>query len=185
MPSAIVLIWSIVSILLLLGGIGGLVWYHVRQYDLWRADLEPETGYAKEDFLTDAAITPSMLATAKYFWVVTVLFAAQVLQGITAHYAVEGQGLYGLPMVGPLPYVITRTCHKQLAVLWIATAWLATGLYVAPLLSGHEPKFQHYCFRHHDRFALRRRADVGATHAYQHHGILALVGRASVGRRHL
>jgi len=27
-------------------------------------------------------------------------------------------------------------------VFWIATAWLATGLYVAPLLSGREPKFQ-------------------------------------------
>jgi nitric oxide reductase subunit B len=29
-------------------------------------------------------------------------------------------------------------------VLWIATAWLATGLYVAPLLSGHEPRFQRF-----------------------------------------
>jgi len=144
-PSASVLIWSIISILLLLGGIGGLVWYYVRQYDVWRADLEPETGYAKEDFLTDAAITPSMRATAKYFWVVTALFAVQVLLGIvTAHYAVEGQGLYGLPLVDYLPYVITRTWHTQLAVLWIATAWLATGLYVAPLLSGHEPKFQRF-----------------------------------------
>ncbi|MFN3239119.1 MAG: cbb3-type cytochrome c oxidase subunit I, partial [Pseudomonadales bacterium] len=87
--------------------------------------------------------TPSMRATAKYFWVVTLLFLGQMLLGIvTAHYAVEGQGLYGLPLVDYLPYVITRTWHTQLAVLWIATAWLATGLYVAPLLSGHEPKWQ-------------------------------------------
>jgi nitric oxide reductase subunit B len=27
-------------------------------------------------------------------------------------------------------------------VLWIATAWLATGLYIAPAISGHEPRFQ-------------------------------------------
>ena len=40
------------------------------------------------------------------------------------------------------PYSVTRTWHTQLAVLWIATAWLGTGLYVAPLLGGHEPKFQ-------------------------------------------
>ena len=26
--------------------------------------------------------------------------------------------------------------------MWIATAWLATGLYIAPAISGHEPKFQ-------------------------------------------
>jgi len=144
-PSASVFMWSIISILLLLAGVASLVWYYVRQYDNWRADLEPETGFAKEDYLQAAAITPSMRATAKYFWIVTALFTAQVLLGIvTAHYAVEGQGLYGLPLVDYLPYVITRTWHTQLAVLWIATAWLATGLYVAPLLSGYEPKFQRH-----------------------------------------
>jgi nitric oxide reductase subunit B len=144
-PSAGVLMWSIISILLLLGGIGWLVWYYARQYDDWRADLAPETGCAQEDNMAMVTITPSMRATAKYFWVVTALFALQVLLGIiTAHYAVEGQGLYGLPFVDYLPYVITRTWHTQLAVLWIATAWLATGLYVAPLLSGYEPKFQRF-----------------------------------------
>ena len=84
-----------------------------------------------------------MRATAKYFWVVMALFVGQVLLGIvTAHYQVEGQGLYGLPFAEWLPYAITRTWHTQLAVLWIAVAWLAAGLYVAPLLSGHEPRFQ-------------------------------------------
>jgi nitric oxide reductase subunit B len=144
-PSASVLMWSLISILLLLAGIGALVWYYARQYDDWRKDLEPETGFAKADDLSKAIITPSMLATAKYFWVISLLFATQVMLGIiTAHYAVEGQGLYGLPLIDYFPYVVTRTWHTQLAVLWIATAWLATGLYVAPLLSGHEPKFQKF-----------------------------------------
>ena len=144
-PSASVLLWSLISILLLLGGIGAIVWYYARQYDNWRADQEPEAGYARTDSIAIAPITPSMRATAKYFRVVTALFGAQVLLGIvTAHYAVEGQGLYGLPLVDYLPYVVTRTWHTQLAVLWIATAWLATGLYVAPLLSAHEPKFQRF-----------------------------------------
>lgn len=144
-PSASVLLWSLISILLLLGGIGAIVWYYARQYDDWRNDQEPESGYAKSDNMATATITPSMRATAKFFWVVTALFALQVLLGIvTAHYAVEGQGLYGLPLVDYLPYAVTRTWHTQLAVLWIATAWLATGLYVAPLLSGHEPKFQRF-----------------------------------------
>jgi nitric oxide reductase subunit B len=142
-PSASLFIWSFVSVILLLGGIGALVWYYARQYDVWRRDLEPVEGFAKSDHLDDAVITPSMRATAKYFWVVIALFAAQILLGIlTAHYQVEGQGLYGLPFVDYLPYAISRTWHTQLAVLWIATSWLATGLYVAPLLSGHEPKFQ-------------------------------------------
>jgi nitric oxide reductase subunit B len=61
---------------------------------------------------------------------------------ITAHYAVEGQNFFGLPLAQWLPYTVSRTIHTQLGVLWIATAWLATGLYIAPALSGQEPRFQ-------------------------------------------
>ena len=142
-PAASILMWSLFSVMLLLAGIGGLVWYYAKQYNSWQLDMEPEGGFSEVDVLATAKITPSMRATAKYFWVVTALFLAQVLLGIiTAHYAVEGQGLYGLPLIDYLPYVLTRTWHTQLAVLWIVVAWLATGLYVAPLLSGKEPRFQ-------------------------------------------
>jgi nitric oxide reductase subunit B len=45
-----------------------------------------------------------MKATAKYFWVVTALFVSQVLLGvITAHYAVDGQGLYGIDIANYIP----------------------------------------------------------------------------------
>jgi nitric oxide reductase subunit B len=142
-PTAPVFLWTFLSILLLLAGIGALVWYYARMFDVWRADTEPETGYATSDIFEQITLTPSMRATAKYFWVVTAMFLAQVLLGVvTAHYAVEGQGLYGLPLSEYIPYSLTRTWHTQLAVLWIATAWLATGIYAAPLISGHEPKFQ-------------------------------------------
>ena len=142
-PTASVFLWSILSIFLLLGSIGALVWYYAREFDIWRRDSQPEGGFATRDFMEGTTPTASMRATTKYFWVVVALFAAQVLLGIvTAHYQVEGQGLYGLPLSEYLPYAVTRSWHTQLAVLWIATAWLATGLYVAPLLSGHEPRFQ-------------------------------------------
>jgi len=144
-PPGSIFLWTFISIFVLLGGIGGLVWYYAREFDVWRRDIEPIAGFAKADVLASAVITPSMRATAKYFFVVTALFFAQVLLGIvTAHYAVEGQGLYGLPLAEYFPYAVTRTWHTQLAVLWIATAWLATGLYVAPLLGGKEPKFQRF-----------------------------------------
>ena len=142
-PTAGIFMWSIFSVALLLAGIGAIVWYYARQYDQWRQEMEPEAGIAELDLMDRSVITPSMRATAKYFWLVTALFAAQVLLGIvTAHYAVEGQGVYGLPLMEYIPYAVTRGWHTQLAVLWIATAWLATGLYVAPLLSGKDPKFQ-------------------------------------------
>lgn len=132
---------SLLSFLLV--GIGAIVWYYAKQYDVWRDNIEPENGVSKHDFILTATITPSMRATAKYFWLVVALFSVQILLGIlTAHYAVEGQGLYGLPFVDYLPYSVSRTWHTQLAVYWIATAWLAAGLYIAPLLTGKDPKFQ-------------------------------------------
>jgi nitric oxide reductase subunit B len=84
-----------------------------------------------------------MKATAKYFWVVMALMLVQIALGATtAHYQVEGQELYGINLAEILPYSLTRSWHTQLAVLWIATAWLGTGLYMAPAISGYEPRFQ-------------------------------------------
>ena len=61
---------------------------------------------------------------------------------ITAHYGVEGNAFYGIPLAEILPYTITRTWHNQLGIFWIATAWLAAGLYIGPAVSGEEPKGQ-------------------------------------------
>lgn len=144
-PPGSLLIWTLISVMLLIGATGALVWFYAQQYDVWRDDLEPEGGIAKDNLLAQAVQTPSMKATAKYFWTVIALFGLQIILGtVTAHYAVEGQDFYGFPLSEYLPYSVTRTWHTQLAVFWIATAWLATGLYVAPLISGHEPKYQHW-----------------------------------------
>jgi len=133
-------LWTVFSVLFLLAGIGLLGWYHAvtESGDDGRPERLPES-----DPLAMVKVTPSMRATAKYFWVVIALFLTQILLGaMTAHYQVEGQELYGYAISDILPYSLTRTWHTQLAVLWIATAWLGTGLYIAPAISGHEPKFQ-------------------------------------------
>jgi nitric oxide reductase subunit B len=61
---------------------------------------------------------------------------------VTAHYGVEGDGFYGIKLSEILPYAVTRTWHVQLGIFWIATAWLAAGLFIGPLVSNYEPKFQ-------------------------------------------
>ena len=137
-PTTPTFIWTFISVFGLLAGVGALTWYYVVAHG-----QEPAPQVPDSDPLSALKPTPSMKATAKYFWVVTALILVQVvLGGITAHYAVEGQGFYGFQLSDYLPYAVTRTWHLQLAVLWIATAWLATGLYIAPAISGHEPKFQ-------------------------------------------
>lgn len=142
-PSPALFIWSMLSVLALLAGIGALVWFYARQYDAWRDDLAPEEGVARHNLLEGFTPTPSMRATAKFFWTAMALLGLQVGLGIvTAHYAVEGQTFYGLPLAQWLPYTVSRTWHTQLGIFWIATTWLATGLYVAPLIGGREPKWQ-------------------------------------------
>lgn len=136
-PSTPNVVWSIASIVLLIAGIGALSWWHSSRHQ------EPAPTPPTEDPLGASKPTPSMRATAKYFWTVIALFGLQIALGATtAHYAVEGHDFYGIPLADVLPYAVTRTWHTQLAVFWIATAWLATGLYLAPALGGREPKLQ-------------------------------------------
>ena len=132
-------IWTVFSVLFLIAGIGLLGWHHAR---VQATDRGPSP-IPDSDPLALVRITPSMRATAKFFGIVMALFLVQILFGaMTAHYQVEGQSLYGFPLAQILPYALTRTWHTQIAVLWIATAWLGTGLYLAPALSGHQPRFQ-------------------------------------------
>jgi nitric oxide reductase subunit B len=139
-PTRSSLIWSIVSVILLIAGVGALAWYFAV---LRGKEGHSEATAPEKDPLIAIQPTPSMKATYKYFGVVTALIVVQVGLGIiTAHYAVEGDGLYGIPLADWLPYSVTRTWHQQLAVFWIATAWLATGLYIGPAMSGYEPKYQ-------------------------------------------
>src|SRR5438270_11920196 len=129
--------WSMVSIVLLIAGIAAMLWFQDGQ------GHEEAPALPKVDPLISAVATPSMKATRKYFFAVIGLILLQIGMGaITAHYAVEGQSFFGIPLAQVLPYVVSRTVHTQVGIFWIATAWLATGLYIAPLLPGREPQLQ-------------------------------------------
>jgi nitric oxide reductase subunit B len=131
-------IWTGFSVIILLLGIALLAYQYARSSDSEEQLKMPETNP-----LINMVSTPSMKATLKYFVVVTALILVQVIMGvITAHFGVEGNSFYGLDLAHILPYAVSRTWHIQLAIFWIATSWLATGLYIAPAVSGYEPKFQ-------------------------------------------
>lgn len=137
-PTGSLLLWTGFSVIILLFGIGLLAWYYATNRE---EDENPDIPSVNP--LSGTKLTPSMKATLKYFWVVTALILVQILMGVvTAHYGVEGLGFYGLPLADVLPYSISRTWHIQLAIFWIATSWLATGLFIAPAISGKEPKYQ-------------------------------------------
>ncbi len=137
-PTSSTIIWTGVSVIALIAGIGGMIWFFVAM----RKD-EPYEDVPEYDPLIGMELTPSQKATVKYFLVVTLLFLLQIILGvITAHYGVEGHGFYGIPLADYLPYVVTRTWHVQLGIFWIATAWLAAGIFIGPIICGYEPKYQ-------------------------------------------
>lgn len=137
-PTSSTIVWTGVSVIALIAGIGAMIWFFVGMREEDNFEDAPET-----DPLIGATITPSQKATVKYFLVVTLLFLLQIIMGVvTAHYGVEGHGFYGIPLADILPYVVSRTWHTQLGIFWIATAWLAAGLYIGPIILGREPKFQ-------------------------------------------
>jgi nitric oxide reductase subunit B len=138
-PSSSLIIWTGFSVIILLLGIGLLAWYYVQE----EKDQFSEESLPKSDPFSRLLQTPSMKATLKYFWIVSALMVFQIIMGvITAHFGVEGNGFYGFPLADFLPYSISRTWHIQIGIFWIATSWLATGLYIAPAISGYEPKYQ-------------------------------------------
>ncbi|MGQ1783975.1 nitric-oxide reductase large subunit [Saccharicrinis sp. GN24d3] len=138
-PTGDLLLWTGFSVIVLLVGIGLLAWYYATN----REEDDEIANVPAVNPLSGVKQTPSMKATLKYFWVVTALIIVQIIMGvITAHFGVEGNGFYGIPLADFLPYSVSRTWHIQLAIFWIATSWLATGLFIAPAVSGKEPKFQ-------------------------------------------
>ncbi|MGE3406409.1 MAG: nitric-oxide reductase large subunit [Pirellulales bacterium] len=137
-PTGDTVVWTGVSIIMLLAGISAMVWWYAA-----RKSEEEHTPLPEADPLGSWVATPSQKATIKYFWVVSALILVQMLLGVvTAHYGVEGDGFYGIPLSDWLPYSVTRTWHIQMGLFWIATAWLAAGLFIGPLVSEHEPKGQ-------------------------------------------
>ena len=138
-PSGDNIVWTGVSIIMLLAGISAMAWWYATR----KEEEEHDHTIPADDPLARWEATPSQRATIKYFWVVTALILLQMTLGIlTAHYGVEGDGFYGFPLSEWLPYVVTRTWHVQAGLFWIATAWLAAGLFIGPLVSEDEPKFQ-------------------------------------------
>ncbi|MDC7218003.1 MAG: nitric-oxide reductase large subunit [Spirochaetales bacterium] len=137
-PSSSLILWTGFSVIILLAGIGWLAWYYASN-----RDEEEHMEVPAVNPVSGMKLFPSMKATLKYFWIVSLLMLVQITAGvITAHYGVEGSAFYGIPLAKWLPYSISRTWHVQIGIFWIATSWLATGLFFAPAIAGKDPKYQ-------------------------------------------
>ena len=139
-PTAENMVWSVMSVVVMMAGVGFLVWgwSFLRKHDA----VEPTP--PQHDPLSRVPLTPSQRGLGKYLFLIVALFSFQVLLGgFTAHYTVEGQQFYGINVSQWFPYSLVRTWHIQSALFWIATGFLAAGLFLAPLINGgKDPAYQ-------------------------------------------
>lgn len=135
-------VWSTLSIVALLGGIGLMLTLFGRYSSLlgWHGAEERRLRFHPPG---QVPLTPAQRSTAWYFFVVAALFLVQTfLGGATAHYHAETGGFFGLDLAQLLPYNLTRTWHLQLALFFVSAAYLAAGIFLAPLITGREPRGQ-------------------------------------------
>lgn len=135
-PPGQFLVWSIVSVIVLIAAIALFLFVYLEQESSDEVQAVPQQPALR-------LATPSQKVSSLFFGVAMALFLVQIIMGmVTAHYAVEGDSFYGVPIQQFMPYAASRTWHLQLAVFWIATCWLAAGLYFGPRFGKQEPKGQ-------------------------------------------
>jgi nitric oxide reductase subunit B len=144
-PTAEAFLWSVLSLIALLGGTG-LLLFIIGRYNLlgWhRADEDLSMRNLRFRPPEEVRLAPGQRATAWYFLVVAGLFLLQgLLGGANAHFHVEPEGFYGLDVSSWLPYNLSRTWHLQLALFFVSASFLAMGIFITPMIAGYEPPHQ-------------------------------------------
>jgi nitric oxide reductase subunit B len=139
-------VWSTLSLIALLAGIGAILFAFGRFQLGWPHErVEGAEGGELLAFKdpTQVKLTSSQRAAVWYFLVVAGLFVLQgLLGGANAHYHADPESFFGVDVASWFPYRLTRTWHLQLAIFFVTSAYLAIGIFLAPLIAGSEPKHQ-------------------------------------------
>jgi nitric oxide reductase subunit B len=142
-PTAQAFLWSVLSLIGLLGGLGLVLFIFGRFHLLGWRHAEDEGAPVRFRPPEQVRLSPAQQATAWYFLVVAGLFLAQgLLGGVNAHYHVEPAGFYGLGIAKWLPYNLSRMWHVQLALFFVSASYLAIGIFLTPMIARREPKRQ-------------------------------------------
>ncbi|HTM84566.1 MAG TPA: nitric-oxide reductase large subunit, partial [Mycobacterium sp.] len=141
-PTASIVVWSALSLIALLGGIGIMFAVYGRwsQTVGWHSAEAATVAFRQPG---EVGLTKSQRATIWFFAVVAVLFLMQTLLGAAAqHYRADLSTFFGLDLAKWLPYNLARTWHVQLSLFWTAAAFLAGGIFLVPFIGRREPKRQ-------------------------------------------
>jgi nitric oxide reductase subunit B len=135
-PTADALLWSALSLVVLLAGIAAVLLAFGRfDYLGWIS-----RGRHVHPQMLPGEASAGQAAVVKFFVVVVLLFLMQTLVGsATDHYRADPGSFYGFDLSRVFPSNLLRTWHLQTAILWIATAYVAAALFLARSLRRDEP----------------------------------------------
>lgn len=143
-PTADIIVWSGLSLIALLVGLGLLFAVYGRWSKRigWHATEQPSLAFRQPG---EVEITKSQRVTAWFFFAVAALFLVQAVLGAAVeHYRADLSSFFGLDLAKVLPFNLARTWHLQLSLLWTAASFLAAGIFLAPIIAGREPRRQHW-----------------------------------------
>jgi len=135
------IVWSVLSLIALLGGIGLLLAAFGRWNFLgWHGRDRQTVSFRLPD---QVALTPGQRACAWFFFVMAALFLIQTLVGgASQHYRADLGSFFGIDLGRVFPYNVARTWHLQLAIFWVSTSYLAAGIFLVPMITRGEPRGQ-------------------------------------------
>jgi len=135
------IVWSVLSLIALLGGIGLLLAAFGRWNFLgWHGREQQTVSFRPPN---QVFLTPAQRACGWFFLVMGLLFLLQTLVGgASQHYRADIANFFGIDLARLLPFNIARTWHVQLAIFWVSTSYLAAGIFLAPMVAGREPRGQ-------------------------------------------
>ena len=141
-PTSGALLWSALSLTVLLAGIA-VVLMSFGKFD-YLGWISHE--HSKRPFLKPGGASRGQKALLKFVVVVAVLLLAQALVGgAVAHYRADPGSFYGFQLETIFPSNLLRTWHLQTAIFWIATSYVAAALFLGRTLRSDEPKWLAPC----------------------------------------
>ena len=137
-PTPGALLWSALSLLVLLAGIAAVLLAFGKFDNLgWVT-----RGQHVHPQMIPGQASAGQRALVKFFVVVALLFLAQALVGSgVAHFRADPSSFYGFQLENIFPSNLLRTWHLQTAIFWIATAYVAAALFLARSLRADEPRW--------------------------------------------
>ena len=138
LPTPNALLWSALSLMMLLAGIAAvLLVFGKFDYLGWIT-----RGHHVHPQMLPGSSSRGQDALVKFFVVVALLLLAQTLVGSAVdHYRADPGSFYGFDLSRIFPSNLLRTWHLQLAIFWIATAYVAAALFLGRSLSNEEPRW--------------------------------------------